>query len=266
MTKIGRIIRRLIGEPPPHPRTVLDQIDPAASVLEVGPFFRPAVRGPNVRYFDVLTHNELVTRATAIGFDPTYVPEFIDFVSPVGDMSVIEGTYDFIVSSHCIEHQPDLVAHLEHIAGLLKPQGAYLAIIPDKRYCFDHFLPESSLSDIVAAHIERRRVHPADKIIEHLAGTTHNDPVRHWAGDHKEAGWQQYDAARVSHACNVIAEASGGYVDVHSWQFTPRSFVTTLDGLRQLGLTRLSATKLLETPRNALEFSAVIQWDKGPIS
>ena len=44
-----------------------------ASVLEIGPFFNPLLRGPNVRYFDVLPREKLVERATSIGFDATGV-------------------------------------------------------------------------------------------------------------------------------------------------------------------------------------------------
>ena len=61
----------------------------------------------------------------------------IDYVSSDGNLNIIKDKFDYVLSSHCVEHQPDLILHFKNVEKLLKKQGYYFLIIPDKRYCFD---------------------------------------------------------------------------------------------------------------------------------
>jgi SAM-dependent methyltransferase len=107
-----------------------------------------------------------VERAASAALDGSLTPN-IDFVSPNGDLGIIDQKFDIAFSSHCIEHQADLIRHLQHVARILHPDGRYFLIIPDKRYCFDHFLHESSLSDVVSAFVEERRTPSFKSVFEH---------------------------------------------------------------------------------------------------
>jgi hypothetical protein len=182
----------------------------------------------------------------------------------VGGLAVVTRQFDLIVSSHNIEHQPNLVGHLSDIAQRLNPDGRFFAVIPDKRYCFDHFIPESTIADVIGAHLEQREVHSAAKVVEHRALTTHNDPVRHWAGDHGAPGdIHGLDRlARVRIGVENWRAAAGGYVDVHAWQFTPKSFAGIIADLRELGLSRFRIEKIVETGFNDLEFCAILLIDQ----
>ena len=146
------------------------------SVLEIGPFCKPAILGPNVSYFDVLDGPELELRARKIGYPIECVPE-IRFVSPNGDLSIVGSEFDAVFSSHCIEHQPDLIYHLQQIERLLSPGGIYFIIIPDKRYCFDYPLPESDLADVLEAFYDKARGHNIKNVIRHRALTVHNEAL-----------------------------------------------------------------------------------------
>lgn len=56
------------------------------SVLEIGPFTNPTLRGRNVKYFDVMDKQGLIKRADAIGY--AYAsPVDIDYVSSTGDLA-----------------------------------------------------------------------------------------------------------------------------------------------------------------------------------
>ena len=87
-------------------------------------------------------------------------------------------------------------------------------LVPDKRYCFDFSLPQSSIADVLAAYIEKRMVHSACSVLEHRALLTHNDAVRHWRGDHGVADREQ----QISNALNALQELErnlrGAYIDV----------------------------------------------------
>ncbi len=47
----------------------------------------------------------------------------IEYLSPTGDLTIVNRRFHAVLSSHCIEHQPDLIRHLQHVAALLDPGG-----------------------------------------------------------------------------------------------------------------------------------------------
>jgi SAM-dependent methyltransferase len=226
------------------------------AALEIGPFNRPVLTGQNVRYADVLDQEQLRARAREIGFDPDGCPT-IHYPLPDGSLDRIPDRFDAVLSAHCIEHQPDLVDHLRSVERLLRPQGRYFLIIPDKRYCFDHFLPETSVADVVSAHMRRAKVHDVGSVIEHWALTTHNDCIRHWNGDHGQPAVEQGldPVRRAIEACTAHPDA---YFDVHAWQFTPRSFLRLMDQLAELGLIGLRVQAVYPTLRHHVEFCAIL--------
>lgn len=232
----------------------LDLVSGADSILEIGPFFAPVATGQNVKYFDVLNQQDLINRGNELGHDVSNVPE-IDFVSPNGDLSIVDETFDAVLSSHCIEHQPSLIRHLREVHRLLKPGGSFFVIVPDKRYCFDHFLPLSTIADVLDAN-DDRPVHSIRNVVEHRALMTHNDPVRHWGGDHGEPGppMQRVDLIKAA-----LAEHSPtDYVDVHAWKFVPESFRQIMEDLVSLGLSDLVPERVFNTPFYCHEFCAVL--------
>lgn len=198
----------------------------------------------------------LIARAKAIGFDPTPVPP-IAYVSPTGDLSVVDRRFRAVLSSHAIEHQPDLVAHLNGVERLLAPGGLYHVIAPDKRYCFDQPLPESTVADVLAAHAERRTVHTAQAVLAHHLEITHNTSIFHWLGLHGRA---KPDAAQVVQArADAARAAAGEYVDVHAWIFSPARFLQVMQSLRRDGLIGLDVVSVHETGFGQHEYFAVLR-------
>ena len=226
-------------------------------LLEIGPFTSPVFRGPNVKYFDVLDREKLVERALAHHIDPSNCVD-IDFVSPTGDLSIVGETFDAILSSHCIEHQPDLIRHLMHVERLLKPGGAYYIIVPDKRYCFDHFIDVSEVAEVEQAFAEKRIVHTFKSVHEHVALTTHNNTLLHWRGDHIDPNADTPEV-RAAVALEHYTNAAGGYFDVHAWQFTPESFRSVIATVIASHDMQLRVERVYETVYSRNEFTAVIR-------
>nr|WP_053000119.1 methyltransferase domain-containing protein [Sphingomonas sp. Y57] len=225
------------------------------SVLEIGPFCCPLLRGPNIAYLDVLDAAQLRERASRIGMDPSGCPAHIDYV---GGLEQVWRRFDAVISSHAIEHQPDLVHHLQQIERILQPDGLFCLIIPDKRYCFDHYIAESTIADIIEAYREQRQHHGLASVIEHHALTTHNDPRLHWAGDHGPA----VRPDRVAQVAKALREHDlnrGTYLDVHAWYFTPDSFRLTIETLAQLGMIGLELAGVYDTAHGRNEFCAVLR-------
>lgn len=227
-------------------------------ILEIGPFCNPLVSGPNVRYLDVLDKAGLEERAHKIGYAHRVAPR-IDYVSGDGNLNVVTELFDAVVSAHCIEHQPDLIRHFKQASAILPDGGRYYLIVPDHRYCFDRAMSESNLASIIEAHHENRRFHTQKSIVEHLALTTHNDPLRHWKGDSFDSDYQAKVPARIKHALDVVERVKGTYFDVHAWQFSSATFGTIITHLRETGFIDLHPERVYSTPFGRFEFTAVLQ-------
>ena len=227
------------------------------SVLEIGPFCNPAISGQNVSYFDVLDSVQLKERAKRIGYPVASVPN-IDFVDANGDLSVVDRKFSAAFSAHCIEHQPDLIHHLQQVEKLLEKGGSYYLLIPDKRYCFDHFIAPSTIAQVIDAYVHQYRSHRLESVIEHRALTTHNDTRRHWQADHADPGFVLGDASRIKAAIDEYQAANGSYVDVHAWQFTPESFREIAARIFELDYTKLYPARVYGTAAGSNEFSAIL--------
>jgi predicted SAM-dependent methyltransferase len=237
---------------------LLSSITPAEDVLEIGPYVNPTIRGARVRYFDVLDSAGLIARAAAIGF-PDQVAPMIDYVSPTGDLAIVdENAFDVVFSCHCIEHVPDLIRHLDGVARILRAGGRYIIMIPDKRFCHDHYMNESTVADVIQAHHEHRVTHNLAAFIEGSAFATHNDPKRHWIGDH---GIQKVfeEPNVIQTAIQNYIEADGRYTDMHAWRFTPRGFRDMITQLLSAKLTQLFPEVVLGTGRDLNTFVAVLK-------
>ncbi|MEZ5828021.1 MAG: hypothetical protein R3D01_06365 [Hyphomicrobiales bacterium] len=222
--------------------------------LEIGPFASPCLAGRGVRYLDVLDTEQLKQRAREHKLKPAGVPH-IDYVSQPDQLDTRGDRFTLVFSCHAIEHQPDLVRHLQQVESILVPGGAYAVIVPDCRYCFDHFLAPSNIAMVLQAFAEKRTRHTLASVVEHRALTTHNDPRLHWQGNHGEPG---PDPGRLRAALDEWEASPEKYHDVHAWQFTPASFRRIMQGLHDLGLTRLAPLRVYDTPYGQFEFCALL--------
>jgi len=245
-------------------RDFVGLVPAGSAILEIGPFFSPAFTRPeaNVFYLDVLSTEAMKKRAATInGARIDSIPE-IDFVWQ-GERytDCINRKFSVIYSSHNIEHQPCLVTYMHNLESVLEEDGAVFLAVPDKRYCFDHFFPETSLVDVIQAWIEKRKRHALKDVLEHRFFFAHNDPVRHWQGDHGVN--RAILPLQTEQATSFLAElerviSSDDYADVHAWKFTPSTFHAVLENLFNLKFVNLKVTRLYKTVQNSNEFYVVL--------
>jgi len=235
-----------------------------ASLLEIGPLANPLLRGPAVRYFDVLPTDKLREKAAEHGFDASLCPE-IDYYDEHADLGVISDRFEAVVSSHAIEHQPDLIKHLCDVGDLLEPGGLYFLAIPDHRYCFDHFLAPSTIADVLDANMRHARLHSATNVINMRAMITHNDAGRHWSGDHGDPYYVASPKALLD-ARDFYENSGDTYLDTHAWRFTPADFREICKLTYELGLSPLAPARVYETVRGSLEFYAVLELEGSGVS
>lgn len=226
------------------------------SVLEIGPFHAPSVVGENVRYMDVLTTEELHKAVREAGHDTSNVPE-IHYVAPNGGFGMVDRKFSTVFSGHCIEHQPDLIRHFQGVSSVLEDGGRYFIACPDKRYCFDHYVPETGISDVLAAYHAKRRLHQQRSFIVQRLHGAHNDADRHWSSDHGPQRYETYKNPKTA----IFEDLPGddAYHDAHAWQFTPSSFFELMTFLYEIGLTDFAIERVYHTRLGTQEFTAVLR-------
>lgn len=60
-----------------------------------------------------------------------------------------DGAYDFVLSSHCLEHCANPIKALREWKRVVRPGGAIIIILPHYRYTFDHRRPLTTLEHML---------------------------------------------------------------------------------------------------------------------
>jgi len=229
------------------------------STLEIGPFDCPVLTGEKVKYFDVLNKEELINRAININrIDNLNNIPYIHFFNNSGDIQIINEKFDIVLSCHSIEHQIDLIKHLQDVSNLLTINGYYVIILPDKRYCFDHFIKETTIADIIHNHINKNNLHSIKSVIEHRVLTCHNDCIRHWDNDHGEITINPKFIKNSINEYNYSIQHNK-YLDVHSYQFTPDSIEIILNLLYDMSYIDLKLCEIYPTIKYKNEFYVILK-------
>lgn len=225
----------------PRNHKVMLELDAKGQGLEIGPSFNPVApkrAGYNVHVLDHLDAPGL--REKYPHLEPENI-EDVDFVwrgEPLAELVGATGVYDWIVASHVIEHTPDLVTFVQQCALLLKPTGRLSLVVPDKRYCFDLYSPESSTGQILDAYHARRTRPTPGQVFDHYANSMSRDGSISWdplatgtlaLHHHPDEGRRMW----------LRAQTSDEYLDVHNWRFTPHSFRLMIADLEALGLIQI---------------------------
>ena len=224
--------------------------------LEIGPFDCPQVRGKNVKYLDVLSKEQLIIRCKEIG--RTNNIHNIPYIHYTDGLKTISEIFKFVVSCHSIEHQLSFVDHLNEVYNVLEDGGYYVLIVPDKRYCFDHFISETDLSEILEDYYRKKTNHSVKSLIEHRCYTTHNDCKRHWLGDNGNMNVIQ-NKFSLKYTLEEYHSKKNSYIDIHNYQFTPDSFKEIFTKLVFLELTKFTIEEIYPTLRNSNEFFVVLK-------
>jgi SAM-dependent methyltransferase len=239
-----------------HRNHLLRFINPLAMRgLEIGAFDLPHIEPSEGHcvFADYRSHEELIALAKAC---PPFEP---DFVVPVQydlrqGYDAIPADFDWICGSHVVEHVPDLIGWLNQLASKLNPDGIVFLVVPDKRFTFDYFRREMTVSEFISAH-RAQLVRPSfAQAFDHIFYTTNPvDPSVIWAGGAPPSA--QYDFLSAM-AYGELAERE--YADAHCSVFTPESFIFTITQLHRAGLTPFRINEICATSRDQNDFSVVL--------
>jgi SAM-dependent methyltransferase len=259
--------RPLSGGPVDRVERVLATIDRDGKGLEVGPSHSPMA--PKAAGFDVDVMDHLDTetlRAHFAGKNHAIAPngasliEEVDFVwkgQPLPELIGGEDVYDWIICSHSIEHIPDLVAFFQGCQAILKPGGRLALVVPDYRYCFDHYGVATTAGALLDAHHEGRTMPSVGQVYDYLSrcASLHGDIA--WAKGVPDEPDFLYDRAMAIRGWTDASAGADLSGDLHCWRFTPETFRVILDDLVGLGLVDLRI--VAEHPTHGAEFWVTLE-------
>jgi len=221
---------------------ILSFFDKSTSLgLEIGPSHNPIAPkrdGYQVEIVDRLDREGLIEHYSkrAHEVDVSLIEE-VDYVSngeSLAELTGKENHYDWIISSHSVEHMPDMVSFLRDCERMLKDDGVLILAVPDKRFCFDHFRPLTSLTQLIDAYHEKRQKHSAGAIADYCLNVVRRGGVIGWSphdgGDYESVHTTDVALERMN---NVLD--TGRYYDIHAWCFVPSSFRLMMNDLHELG-------------------------------
>lgn len=78
-------------------------------------------------------------------------PPGTQYILEASNLSEIsDGQYDFLLSSHMLEHSANPIKVLREWRRVLKPRGRIIILLPNKRWTFDHRRPITKMEHLIA--------------------------------------------------------------------------------------------------------------------
>ncbi len=219
--------------------------------LEIGPSHNPLApkrKGYQVDIIDHLSQQELLIKYQDHGVDLSKIEE-VDFVwkgEKYTQLTQKKDHYDWIIASHVIEHSTDFIGFINDCAELLNDKGVLFLIIPDKRFCFDHYRPVSGLGQIIDRHLQANTIHSPGVVAEYFLNVVSKNNYPCWdinsSGDFKFI----HTLKEATQAMNNVIK-NQVFLDVHAWCFVPHSFRLMIHDLNNLGLINLKEHLFVNT-------------------
>lgn len=231
--------------------------------LEVAPLFRPILTKAmgKVDYTDYMSTAELRERDKSHPDSVNLVD--IDFVwAPGARLKDCAGgrMYDYVVSSHVLEHVPNPVSWLEQTLEVCNPGAIIAMALPTKYNPIDLLRENTTISEWVGSYIESRSIPTAQQVFDclHYSRTI---PPTVAPGQLSRAdamalpsGYNTEQAMGFAHR----AFSHQVYTDVHCSVFSPDSFRDLIEQVIALGLLDVEILDIHTAggadPRNLPEF------------
>ena len=113
------------------------------------PVYSIAARIDNCNFAGNTTWEGAISEGFAFIFD-NRKPPGRQYIAEASNLQCIEdASYDFVLSSHCIEHLANPLRGLEEWIRVLKKDGLLVLVVPHKDGTFDHRRPVTSLKHLI---------------------------------------------------------------------------------------------------------------------
>lgn len=137
--------------------------------IEIGALHRPLRVPPraHVRYVDRMSETELRKHYPELG-EQKFAP--VSIIGSAYDLSQVpEGSLDFVIANHLVEHLDYPIKGLKEFARVLRPGGVLYMALPDARVGIDQGRPLTPLEHLLEEHRSgadvTRRQHYLDWVV-----------------------------------------------------------------------------------------------------
>jgi SAM-dependent methyltransferase len=122
--------------------------------IEIGALHNPleTPAGAHVRYVDRMYAEELREHYPELNGLPLVDVDLRDDGEQLG--TIADGSLDFVIANHFLEHCQDPLRALSNFARVLRPGGIVYLAVPDKRHTFDVDRPVTSLDHLFRDHAD----------------------------------------------------------------------------------------------------------------
>ncbi len=230
--------------------------------LEIGPLDKPLVERPRFRvwYLDVMSEDSLHKISSVNpNRDETKLVK-LDYVTGQNKVSqVVDRKFDYMVACHVLEHIPNFFGWLRELSYIMRPHASIFAVVPDKRFTFDHLRPKTSLGEFIENDRKNLQKPSFRSAFDQAYYLTDKRPTEHWSA---LCDGEQLDMKRIrtpEFAYRVGVSAESAYIDRHCSVFDPESFRETIECSYSLGLQPFKCIKLRPTARPQGEFSVLLK-------
>jgi len=241
----------------------LQDIELDKRILEIGPLANPICKKneANVFYADSLSTQDV---KAYYKHDPKIDKDSICDIDFVIHGSYTEtfrdvAKFDYILSSHILEHMPRLIDFFLDSVNILNTHGRMYIFLPDCRYCFDHFRSPTSFAELYYIHTQGLKFAPW-QVLDGRMSIGLNDPKVIWAN--KKLFHLLAPAYRGPFAgSKAIFEKALAGEDLrgHYSTFTPSSFLLLLHEMTRAGVLPYKLVRFFPTPSNSFTFGCLLE-------
>jgi len=248
----GRIYNRIVDR-----RSFIDSLDKKGRILEIlsGEETQLDTRASNYKTLDIgsitpTSKNDVIQSST-----PLRQP---DYKVTNGDYTVVKDHFNCIFASHILESAQDPVGFLAGMVELLPRDGSLNLVIADKRYSSDRFIPETDVFEVLQRNLQKPSLPDFAHVLRMKTQATHNDHRVHWSDINQNTA--RPEPLTIEQFDKVVEEYNTtGCRDLQANHFTPQSFMSIINVLKNLGLINLKIHRLFHTVRGSGEFYVVLR-------
>lgn len=204
-----------------------NEIKNDGKILEIGPLNKPFFHKSdfNVYYADINSTEDVKSIYSSYNSNEEFINSIVDIDYVIKES--YEDTFkdsgekfDYVFSSHVLEHVPDPIQYLIDISKILSDNGKLCLLLPNKEFTFDHFRENSSFADLFDMYLRGDEINTPRLVLDSMIDSVNvNNPIIFW---NKEL--DQYPNPNVK-ACldnysNYVNDFNNHIFDGHLWVFT----------------------------------------------
>lgn len=235
-----------------------DNAGPNDRILEIGPLINPLVeKKDNVYYADIKDTESIKLRYkdySNVDIDKVVSVDFVIADSYEESLKNVE-KFDYVVNCHVLEHIPNPIHFFNDISKCLCEEGKLIMMVPDKRYCFDHYRENSSFSLMYAVYKNYidNKVQVIDSVYN---GTYFTKASIYWdielSNEYKKADYFDVNL-------NAIDGKFANSFDGHFWTFTDVSFLKIILDITRSKLFPFEILQFQPSLINTNEFGVILK-------